>query len=70
MSTTRDNQNARDYLSTEQLAELLQVPLRTVYDWRTKGTGPRGVRIGKYVRYRRRDIEKWIDELAAKAAKD
>ncbi|WP_344923806.1 helix-turn-helix domain-containing protein [Saccharopolyspora gregorii] len=34
------------------VADYLGVPVGTVYQWRTRGTGPTGKRVGKHVRYR------------------
>ena len=48
-------------LSPQQLADYLAVPVATVYRWRCEGTGPRGIRIGKHVRYRRPDVEAWLE---------
>ncbi len=48
-------------LSPQQLADYLGVPLATVYRWRHESTGPRGIKLGKHVRYRRRDVETWLD---------
>lgn len=48
-------------LSPQQLADYLGVPLATVYRWRYESTGPRGVKVGKHVRYRRRDVEAWLE---------
>ncbi|MDP8928170.1 MAG: helix-turn-helix domain-containing protein [Actinomycetota bacterium] len=48
-------------LSPQQLADYLGVPVATVYRWRYEGTGPRGIKVGKHVRYRRRDVEAWLD---------
>jgi excisionase family DNA binding protein len=50
-----------------ELADLLGVPIGTIYQWRCKGYGPRGVRVGKYVRYRLVDIEAWVDSLPSEA---
>lgn len=49
-----------EWLTTAQLAEMLQVPAATVRQWRYLKIGPRGVRVGKYVRYRRSDVESWL----------
>lgn len=55
-----------DNLSPEQVSELLQVPVPTLYAWRYHRTGPPAFRVGKHVRYRRRDLEAWIEaQLAA-----
>jgi excisionase family DNA binding protein len=48
-------------LSPQQLADYLGVPLATVYRWRYEGTGPRGIKVGKHVRYRRQDVERWLE---------
>lgn len=49
-------------LSIEEVAAWLRVPKKTVYMWRTRGYGPRGMKVGKYLRYRREDVESWIEE--------
>ena len=49
--------------SVQDVAEYLQVPVQTLYSWRTQGYGPPGRRMGKYVRYRREDVMRWIDQL-------
>lgn len=50
----------------ETLAAYFGVPLRTVYSWRSKGAGPRGFRVGKFVRYRLEDVEAWEQEQIEK----
>jgi excisionase family DNA binding protein len=51
-------------LSIDDLATLIQVPVKTVYNWRTEGKGPKGIKLGKHVRFRRADVEAWLDRLA------
>ena len=51
-------------LSPPQLAAYLNVPLATIYDWRHRRCGPPGFRLGKHVRYRKADVEQWIDDQA------
>ncbi|MDS0137577.1 MULTISPECIES: helix-turn-helix domain-containing protein [unclassified Amycolatopsis] len=48
-------------MSIEDLSDHLGVPINTLYKWRTKGYGPAGRRIGKYVRYRPEDVAAWIE---------
>lgn len=48
-------------LSIEDLAAYLQVPIQTVYNWRTEGRGPRAIKIGKHVRFRQTDVEAWLN---------
>ncbi len=54
-----------ELLTIQQLAELLQVPVATIYRWRHRGEGPRGIRVsGRHVRYRRADVETFLEERA------
>ena len=48
-------------MSPYEVASYLGVPLRTVYRWRTRGDGPRGYRVGRHVRYRVGDVERWLE---------
>ncbi len=48
-------------LTLEDVAGYLQVPVKTLYDWRHRGVGPRGLRVGRYVRYRQADVDAWLD---------
>ncbi|MBM0232883.1 helix-turn-helix domain-containing protein [Micromonospora sp. STR1_7] len=59
----------RALASTNEVADFLVLPVRTVEDWRRSGRGPKFSRVGKHVRYRWADVEKWLDDQAgAKAA--
>lgn len=49
--------------TTEEVAEYLGVPVRTLYDWRTKGYGPEGKRVGKHLRYKADEVISWYDNL-------
>jgi excisionase family DNA binding protein len=48
-------------LSVKELAEMLQVPVRTIYDWRYRGLGPTSIRLGRHVRYEPNEIERWLN---------
>jgi excisionase family DNA binding protein len=58
----RRNDHAECLLSVAEAADFLQVPAATLYTWRYRGQGPPGIRVGKYVRYRRQDIEGWLEQ--------
>ena len=47
-------------ISAQDLADYLGVPIATIYTWRHRRLGPPGFRVGKHLRYRRRDVEEWI----------
>jgi len=59
------NEPLTTLLDPKALAAYLDIPIATLYDWRRKGVGPPGIRIGKHVRYRQRDVEAWLDRQAA-----
>jgi excisionase family DNA binding protein len=46
--------------SVEELADYLGVPVNTIYKWRQTGEGPRGYRVGKYLRFAREDVAAWL----------
>lgn len=50
-------------LTVDELAFFLGVPVKTIYQWRYKGTGPIGVRVGRHVRYRQVDVDRWLNGL-------
>jgi excisionase family DNA binding protein len=52
----------RPLLSPAELAAYLGVPLATVYRWRSRREGPCGIRVGRHVRYRVTDVERWLDD--------
>ena len=51
------------YLTPSDVAELLGVPIETVYQWRRKRTGPRGFRVGRHLRYDPDDVRAWVESL-------
>lgn len=52
---------AQHFLSPEDLADYLGVPVATVYGWRYKGLGPPAAKVGRHLRYRRSEVEAWVD---------
>lgn len=50
----------KPFKSPAELAEYLDIPLQTIRRWRHTGEGPVGGRFGKHIRYRNKDIERWI----------
>ncbi|MGV9306910.1 helix-turn-helix transcriptional regulator [Nonomuraea sp. NPDC004354] len=48
--------------TSREVAEFLGVPLGTLYQWRTRGLGPPGRRIGKHLRYLPADVLAWVRE--------
>lgn len=55
-------------LSAQELADYLDVPLKTIYAWRYRGRGPRGFRVGRHVRFRMTDVQLWVSDQLEKDA--
>lgn len=51
--------------SVNDTADFLGVPVGTLYQWRTRGQGPRAFRVGRHLRYDPADIRQWLNEQAA-----
>ena len=47
--------------SPQVLSEYVEIPTTTLAQWRWAGTGPAYVKVGRMVRYRRDDVESWLD---------
>lgn len=47
-------------LTIQDLAELLSIPVLTIYQWRSKHTGPRAMRIGRHLRWDAREVAAWL----------
>ncbi|GAB3120911.1 helix-turn-helix transcriptional regulator [Glaciibacter psychrotolerans] len=55
-------QIAPTFLTQRELAELLQLPERTLEDWRLAHTGPPYLKLGRHVRYDLHDVLAWVQE--------
>jgi len=49
------------FLNTRQAAEFLGMQPQTLDAWRCRGCGPRFVKLGRAVRYRRADLDAWVE---------
>ncbi|MBH5131180.1 helix-turn-helix domain-containing protein [Streptomyces sp. NPDC005395] len=56
------------YLTPLDLADLLGIPVETVYQWRRKQTGPRGFRVGRHLRFDPEDVRVWVESQMEEAA--
>jgi excisionase family DNA binding protein len=50
------------FLTPQDVATLLQIPVGTLYSWRHNGLGPPAKRMGKHLRYHRDAILKWAQD--------
>ncbi len=52
-------------LTPQEVAAFLGVPLATLYQWNSRGVGPRRCHIGRHVRYSRADLDRWVEQSYA-----
>jgi predicted DNA-binding transcriptional regulator AlpA len=45
-----------------EVAAFFGVPLSTLYQWRYRGVGPAGFRVGRHIRYEWSEVERWLAE--------
>jgi len=50
-------------LSLPELAARLGVTPQTIYDLRSQGRGPRGVRVGRQLRFRVSEVDAWLARM-------
>lgn len=46
--------------SVHDAADYLGIPYKTLYNWRTRGIGPRARRVGRYLRYEEHEVRAWF----------
>ncbi len=49
-------------LSAREVAEWLGVPVGKIYAQRYRSTGPASYKVGRHIRFRRDDVESWLEE--------
>lgn len=49
-----------DLLTLHEVAAMLRVPEATLRYWRHCKTGPNSYKIGRHVRYQRREVDTWL----------
>ena len=57
---------ATELLTEKDLASMLGIPERSAQHWRYAGKGPRYMKLGKHVRYKRSDVEAWLNDQYVK----
>lgn len=56
-----------EYLDTKATSLRYNIAEATLRYWRHTGVGPPSIKLGGLVRYRRSEVEAWIDAQAAQA---
>jgi hypothetical protein len=52
-------------LDSEELSTELKVPKATLDQWAYRRVGPAYIKVGRHRRYRRVDVERWLDAHTA-----
>ncbi|WP_312714327.1 helix-turn-helix transcriptional regulator [Corynebacterium flavescens] len=56
----------KDTIDTQELAGRIGIAPSTLNTWRSRGKGPKFVRIAGRIRYMRTDVENWLnDQISA-----
>lgn len=50
------------YLTFQQIADNLQIPIRSIYQYNKQGVGPKTTKIGRHFRVLESDYEAWLHE--------
>jgi hypothetical protein len=58
--TANDSEAPPEFLDEKGLWALLAISPITATKWRAKAKGPPFIKVGRLVRYRRRDVEAWL----------
>lgn len=58
----QEHQHAATLLSADQTADFLSVSYQTLTAWRTQGSGPAYIKVGRSIRYLLVDIESWLTD--------
>ena len=56
-----------DFLNTKEAAEYLNIKRNTLEVWRIKGGGPNFCKFGRTVRYRKQDLDDFVEQSLVKS---
>ena len=56
-------------MTTQELAAYLAVPVNTVYQWRYRGIAPPAARVGKHLRWKQEDVDRWLEQQTASGSR-
>ena len=68
MDLTAAASGPRPLWGTEDVAQYLGVPVKTLYKWRLERHGPPCLRVGKHLRYVPDDVFAWVERLKQHAS--
>ena len=56
------------FVTRPELADEIRIKVQTLAAWACRGEGPSYVRVGRAVRYRRVDVDRWLAERTVNLA--
>ena len=56
-------------LSVQELADFLQIQIKTIYEWHHRGTGPTPFRIGGRLRFDPADVAMWLESSKSRTTR-
>lgn len=54
-------------LTTSEVCDLLKISPKTLYSWRLRNEGPPAIKVGRHLRFREADVERWLEYRIATA---
>ena len=67
MTNASANHLLEPMLTMDELSHYTQTSKSTLYSLRSQGRGPKGVRIGRALRFRKSDVDAWLHMLSDEA---
>lgn len=55
-----DQIGRRALATPEEVSDYLGIPVKTLYQWRTRGNGPKSLRVGRHLRYEWPELDRWL----------
>lgn len=69
--TDFDKDHLDRLVNESKAADLIGYSVRALQNWRSRGGGPRFVRVSKRsIRYRRRDLNAWVEDRLVSSTSD
>lgn len=57
-----------EMLTPAEAAEYVRYPAETLRRWRRLGTGPKFIKAGNHIRYRKVSLDRWLEEREREGA--
>lgn len=64
MTDAAVNHHLEPMLTMDELSRYTQTSKSTLYSLRSQGRGPKGIRIGRALRFRKSDVDAWLHMLS------